>query len=89
MTPRVMTKIATDFELSDVKVDGPAMTEKLSGREIDVLRLVGLGKKGREICRELNISEPTLKTHKRNLMKKLSLESTPELMLYVVKNRIF
>jgi len=89
MTPRVMTKIATDFELSGVKVDAPAMTEKLSGRELDVLRLIGLGKKGLEICSELNISEPTLKTHKRNLMKKLNLDSTPELMLYVVKNRLF
>ena len=89
MSPRVMTKIVTDLETFDVKADAPSALDNLSGRELDVFRLIAQGKRGREICKELNIAEPTLKTHKHNLMKKLNLTLTQEIMLYAVKNHLF
>jgi DNA-binding NarL/FixJ family response regulator len=89
MTPRVMTKIAIDMEDTDLSTDNLTATEKLSCRELDVYRLIAQGKRGREICSDLGITDATLKSHKRNLMKKLDLSSTPELMHFALKNKLF
>lgn len=51
----------SDFELSD--------------REIDVLRLVVAGKTNREIAEELFLSPLTVKTHVKNMYKKLHVHS--------------
>jgi DNA-binding NarL/FixJ family response regulator len=50
----------------------PAFAE-LTGRELEVLRLIGLGLSNSEIAGELVISLPTVKTHVRHLLGKLGL----------------
>ncbi|MBN9296056.1 MAG: response regulator transcription factor [Filimonas sp.] len=45
----------------------------LSTREIDVLRLLIEGNKSREIGNKLGISELTVQTHRRNMMRKLDV----------------
>lgn len=42
----------------------------LSKREIDVLRLISEGKTSKQIADALNISAETVKTHRRNILKK-------------------
>ncbi len=48
----------------------------LTPREIEVLQLVAKAKKTKEIAQELFLSEFTVETHRKNLMRKLEVNST-------------
>ena len=50
-------------------------TPELTGREIEVLSLVGLGMTSREIAEKLYISENTVRNHVRNVLDKLGMKS--------------
>ena len=50
-------------------------TPELTGRELEILGLVGAGKTSREIADELFISENTVRNHVRNVLDKLGLRS--------------
>jgi DNA-binding NarL/FixJ family response regulator len=47
--------------------------QKLSTREIEVLKLICNGKKNNEIAEELNINPKTVSTYKSRLMTKLNV----------------
>lgn len=47
----------------------------LTGRELEVLTLVGAGKTSRDIAEELFISENTVRNHVRNILDKLGMKS--------------
>lgn len=55
---------------------------RLSNREIEVLRLVALGKSTIEIANDLHISNDTAQTHRRNMKKKLKIENNYEIAMY-------
>jgi DNA-binding NarL/FixJ family response regulator len=59
--------------------------QRLSARELEVLRLIVEGKGRREIGKLLNISVRTLDTHRNNIMLKLGCKSTAELVHYAVR----
>jgi len=61
---------------------------KLSPREREVVQLVCEGKASKEIATILNLSLATAETHRSNILRKLSLHSIAELVLYAVKNEI-
>lgn len=50
-------------------------TPGLTGREIEILALVGEGKTSKEIADELYISENTVRNHVRNILDKLGMKS--------------
>ncbi|HEY4584438.1 MAG TPA: response regulator transcription factor [Acidimicrobiia bacterium] len=52
-----------------------ARVPELTGRELEILTLVGNGKTSREIADELFISENTVRNHVRNVLDKLGLRS--------------
>lgn len=52
-----------------------ARSPELTGRELEILTLVGAGKTSREIAEELFISENTVRNHVRNVLDKLGLKS--------------
>lgn len=58
----------------------------LSPREIEVVQLIAKGLIAKEIAHELHLSTHTIYTHRKNIMKKLQLNSSSELMLYAVSN---
>ena len=60
----------------------------LSSREIEVLRLIALGKINKEIAQELNISINTVLTHRKNLTAKLGIKSVSGLSFYAMMNGI-
>lgn len=62
--------------------------DNLSSREIEVLQLIAEGKNTTVIADKLSISKRTVEIHRRNLKRKLGLETTAELTIYAVKNGI-
>ena len=70
---------------ASVRADPTAFDKILSAREQEVLRLVGDGLSNEQIARQLAISASTAKHHRLNLMAKLDLHSTPQLIRYAME----
>jgi len=64
------------------------MAPRLSLREREVVQLVGEGKTSKEVAATLGMSLKTAETHRSNILMKLNLHSTVELVLYAVRNDI-
>lgn len=54
--------------------------KKLSMREVEVLKLLSVGKKNKEVAEELAINEKTVSTYKARLMKKLNVNNLVDLI---------
>ncbi len=67
------------------EIRAPESPEKLTDREIEVLRLVAEGKSNKEIAGTLYISETTVKTHVSNILMKLDLPSRTRATIYAVR----
>jgi len=57
----------------------------LTPREQEVMRLLAEGSASKEIAEKLFISPKTVENHRSNIMKKLDLHSTLELVRYATK----
>jgi DNA-binding NarL/FixJ family response regulator len=77
ITPATATRIIRHLSTLSAPADEPA-SERLTARELDVLRLVTAGRRNKEIATELGISENTVKYHLRNILEKLHAESRTE-----------
>jgi two-component system invasion response regulator UvrY len=62
--------------------------ETLSNRELQVLRMVALGKTLKEIATELVLSEKTIATYRTRISQKLNLSTNVELARYAVRHHI-
>jgi len=60
----------------------------LTQREIEILKLAAVGLTNKEIADKLFISNKTVDCHKNNIVQKLKLKNTAEMVLYAVKNKI-
>ena len=56
--------------------------DKLSERELLILKLIAQGKSGNEIAESLFISNKTVSTHKARMMQKMNFQSNAELVRY-------
>ena len=54
--------------------------KKLSPKEMEILKLIAEGHTTKEIAQNLFISTRTVETHRNNMMKKLEVKNTPELI---------
>lgn len=61
------------------------LLDSLTGRELDVLRLLGRGLGNAQIAARLSIGEGTVKTHVSNLFGKLNLNDRMQAALYAIK----
>jgi len=60
----------------------------LTEREKEVLQLISGGKSNKEVATILGLSVYTVETHRTNLMQKLNLHNTAEIVLYAVRKKI-
>lgn len=71
-------------EISELMIGNMALEgeshKKLSDREMEVLELVSEGRTTKEIADQLFVSARTVDTHRVNMMKKLSVQNTAELI---------
>jgi DNA-binding CsgD family transcriptional regulator len=71
----IFRKLGAAPDLARVEPPADGDSHGLSGRELEVLRLVAAGKSNREIAGELVISEHTVARHVQNIYRKLRLSS--------------
>ncbi len=64
----------------------PAPHEALSPRELEVLRLVAVGRTVKDIAATLLLSEKTIATYRTRVSDKLGLQSNVELARYALQN---
>jgi DNA-binding NarL/FixJ family response regulator len=60
----------------------------LTEREKETLHLIAEGKSNKEIAKILNLSLYTVETHRSNVMEKLDLHTTAEIILYAVRKKL-
>ena len=73
--PRACETHAQGRSPSENKAAPRPLLEPLSGRELDVLRLLGTDLGGPEIARELYISLNTFRTHTKSIFDKLDVNT--------------
>ncbi len=64
---------------------GTVSSDALSGRERQVLQLVGEGRSTKDIALQLGISVKTAESHRARLMKKLDIHETASLVRYAIR----
>ena len=57
----------------------------LTAREREVLQLLAEGRSNKEVAALLDVGVSTVETHRANLMQKLNLHNTAEIVLYAVR----
>jgi two-component system response regulator NreC len=60
----------------------------LTPREKEVLQLLAEGKTNKDVATTLDISPYTVESHRTNLMQKLNLHNTAEIVLYAVRKKL-
>jgi two-component system, NarL family, response regulator NreC len=60
----------------------------LTAREKEVLQLLAEGKTNKEVAQLLDVSPYTVESHRTNLMQKLGIHNTAEIVLYAVRKRL-
>lgn len=75
--------------LQQERGEGPAdRYELLSEREREVLQRIAEGNSNKEIAAQLFLSVYTVETHRKNILEKLGVRGTAELILYAVRRGI-
>ena len=72
----------------DFKKEQDAKEYRLSEREIQIIKLIIDGKANGEIAQTIFVSEDTVKTHRKNIFKKLKVHNASELMAFVLNNGV-
>lgn len=74
-----------------LKLNAPPKKNKetdLSGRELEVLRLICQSLTNEEIADKLNLSYETIKWHRANILSKTGCSNTAGLVIYAIKNKL-
>ena len=84
----IISRVVVRSYLQKAKRDPQAAKQLLTTREEEILQLVTVGLSSKEIAQRLEASPRTIEAHRRNIMKKLDLHSTPELVAYALRNKL-
>jgi DNA-binding NarL/FixJ family response regulator len=88
---RAIKEVAAGKSVLDPQVE---RTEALKGergaglttRELEVLQHIVAGKSNKEIASDLNLSVNTVSVHRANIMDRLGIHKTAELVVYAIRN---
>ncbi len=73
-------KMDKHLHYEDTRKSRSRLFKKLSTREVEVLKLLSIGRKNKEIAQELDINEKTVSTYKARLFKKLNVTNIVDLI---------
>ena len=78
-TPMIAKEMLEDFRDNRKNKNDD---ENLTERELEILQLVAIGALNKEIAVKLQISEPTVKNHMGNILRKLHLKNRSQAAVY-------
>ena len=84
----ISSEVAEQLALGAMPDATLAPHEALSDREFQIFRLIAEGKSISDIGAQLNLSVKTVSTHKANILHKMGMESTAELIRYAITHRL-
>jgi len=84
---KMMQTLLNGQSKDDGSQDG-VLISSLTKREVQVLKLVAQQYSTKEIASELHISESTVETHRKNLMKKVKVKNSVGLAIFALKNEV-
>lgn len=87
-SPAIAQMMVEDFTRQMQKKGIADSYELLTEREREVLQLLAEGKSNKEAATVLDLSPYTVETHRNNLMQKLNLHNTAEIVLYAVRKKL-
>ncbi len=89
ISPQIAGKVLQLLRVQGTSGEKPEpMATTLSDRELDVLKLIAIGKDNAEIARDLFISPKTVKNHISNILMKLQIENRIQAAVYAVRSGI-
>ena len=83
VSPALAEVLAVDLAGAD-----QPLHEKLSPRELEVLRMIGAGKTNSQIADMLHLSATTVSTYRARILEKMEMATSAELMNYALRNQL-
>jgi DNA-binding NarL/FixJ family response regulator len=74
--------------ITDIDAYGKPRHEKLSDRELEIMRMIAQGKAIKKIAEELCLSENTVSTYRTRILKKMNMTTNAEIFGYASKNKL-
>jgi two-component system, NarL family, response regulator NreC len=87
-SPAVTSVLVEDYMRALQKRGLNDSYDLLTDREKEVLHLLAEGRSNKEAAAQLDVGLSTIETHRANLMQKLNLHNTAEIVLYAVRKRL-
>jgi len=87
--PNMTGELIREFNRITIHEKKKNAGDKLTSREIEVLKLIAEGLLNKEIAARLYISEKTVKNHVSNIFKKLNVYDRTQAAIYAIKNNIY
>jgi two-component system nitrate/nitrite response regulator NarL len=90
MTQRLITQMRMPVRAEDAVVPtsleprGSPAAPALTPRERDIVRILARGASNKDIARELDLAESTVKIHVRNVLRKLNLSSRVQIAIHAL-----
>ena len=84
----ISSAVAEQLALGAMPDAQGAPHESLSDREFQVFRMLAEGKSISDIAQRLNLSVKTVSTHKANILHKMSLATSGDLIRYAIAHRL-
>jgi DNA-binding NarL/FixJ family response regulator len=84
VSPALAEVLASDL---GQRTDQP-LHERLSDRELEVLRLMGSGQPVSQIAKMLHLSVTTVSTYRARILEKMNMTTTAELMHYALRHHL-
>jgi DNA-binding NarL/FixJ family response regulator len=88
LSPSVTRRVIEEFASSHRHVPPSPDLDRLTQRELEVLRLVAEGLSNAEIAARLYLSEATVKTHTSNILAKLGLRDRVQAVIFAYRQRL-
>jgi two-component system nitrate/nitrite response regulator NarL len=90
MSPQMTSKLVHGLQASGREVELPraSVKDKISPREREILALLARGASNKELARELQLAESTVKIHVQNILRKLNLSGLVQAAVYAVEHGI-